>query len=168
MFILPWLWIFISWNLAFWSWHLQYQLKEQKTVRLLDCHEMSCTHSRSTEHHHLTFLLGDIILMMVFWSVLMKYTRIYILDFLKVLNPCLYCSSLLLVARGTVLKICDFGTACDIQTYMTNNKGSAAWMAPEVFEGQPWTIFLDINQIFVCHNEYLDLCHSHCCFRNGI
>lgn len=45
------------------------------------------------------------------------------------------CFSLLLVARGTVLKICDFGTACDIQTYMTNNKGSAAWMAPEVFEG---------------------------------
>lgn len=36
---------------------------------------------------------------------------------------------------GTVLKICDFGTACDIQTHMTNNKGSAAWMAPEVFEG---------------------------------
>ena len=44
--------------------------------------------------------------------------------------------SLLLVACGTVLKICDFGTACDIQTHMTNNKGSAAWMAPEVFEGQ--------------------------------
>lgn len=41
------------------------------------------------------------------------------------------------MARGTVLKICDFGTACDIQTYMTNNKGSAAWMAPEVFEGEP-------------------------------
>ena len=35
-----------------------------------------------------------------------------------------------------MLKICDFGTACDIQTHMTNNKGSAAWMAPEVFEGQ--------------------------------
>ncbi|KAK6307074.1 hypothetical protein J4Q44_G00222220 [Coregonus suidteri] len=30
---------------------------------------------------------------------------------------------------ATVLKICDFGTACDIQTHMTNNKGSAAWMA---------------------------------------
>lgn len=44
-------------------------------------------------------------------------------------------NSLLLVAGGTVLKICDFGTACDIQTHMTNNKGSAAWMAPEVFEG---------------------------------
>lgn len=36
---------------------------------------------------------------------------------------------------GIKLKICDFGTACDAQTYMTNNKGSAAWMAPEVFEG---------------------------------
>ena len=34
-----------------------------------------------------------------------------------------------------MLKICDFGTACDKKTYMTNNKGSAAWMAPEVFEG---------------------------------
>ena len=46
-----------------------------------------------------------------------------------------YCFSLLLIQCGTVLKICDFGTACDIQTHMTNNKGSAAWMAPEVFEG---------------------------------
>ncbi len=54
----------------------------------------------------------------------------------------LLCSSLLLVARGTVLKICDFGTACDIQTYMTNNKGSAAWMAPEVFEGETQLLFL--------------------------
>ena len=44
--------------------------------------------------------------------------------------------NLLLVAGGTVLKICDFGTACDIQTHMTNNKGSVAWMAPEVFEGK--------------------------------
>ena len=45
---------------------------------------------------------------------------------------------------GTVLKICDFGTACDIQTHMTNNKGSAAWMAPEVFEGKvnPLSFFL--------------------------
>lgn len=43
--------------------------------------------------------------------------------------------NLLLVSSGTVLKICDFGTACDKKTYMTNNKGSAAWMAPEVFEG---------------------------------
>jgi mitogen-activated protein kinase kinase kinase 7 len=44
--------------------------------------------------------------------------------------------NLLLIMGGTVLKICDFGTACDKKTYMTNNKGSAAWMAPEVFEGK--------------------------------
>ncbi|KAM9707868.1 mitogen-activated protein kinase kinase kinase 7-like [Menidia menidia] len=52
--------------------------------------------------------------------------------------------NLLLVARGTVLKICDFGTACDIQTYMTNNKGSAAWMAPEVFEGSSYSEKCDV------------------------
>lgn len=45
--------------------------------------------------------------------------------------------NLLLITGGKVLKICDFGTACDKKTYMTNNKGSAAWMAPEVFEGRP-------------------------------
>lgn len=48
--------------------------------------------------------------------------------------------SLLLTRCGTVLKICDFGTACDMKTYMTNNKGSAAWMAPEVFEGENFRI----------------------------
>lgn len=47
--------------------------------------------------------------------------------------------NLLLFNRGLVLKICDFGTACDKQTVMTNNKGSAAWMAPEVFEGVTYT-----------------------------
>ncbi|XP_043999443.1 mitogen-activated protein kinase kinase kinase 7-like isoform X2 [Gambusia affinis] len=52
--------------------------------------------------------------------------------------------NLLLVARGTVLKICDFGTACDIQTCMTNNKGSAAWMAPEVFEGSNYSEKCDV------------------------
>ncbi|KAF3844394.1 hypothetical protein F7725_007557 [Dissostichus mawsoni] len=55
-----------------------------------------------------------------------------------------WCLHLLLVARGTVLKICDFGTACDIQTYMTNNKGSAAWMAPEVFEGSNYSEKCDV------------------------
>nr|APX52954.1 TGF-beta activated kinase 1 [Sus scrofa] len=52
--------------------------------------------------------------------------------------------NLLLVAGGTVLKICDFGTACDIQTHMTNNKGSAAWMAPEVFEGSNYSEECDV------------------------
>nr|XP_037290285.1 mitogen-activated protein kinase kinase kinase 7-like [Rhipicephalus microplus] len=54
------------------------------------------------------------------------------------------CKGLLLVNGGTVLKICDFGTACDVQTQMTNNKGSAAWMAPEVFESSTYTEKCDI------------------------
>lgn len=41
-----------------------------------------------------------------------------------------------------MLKICDFGTACDVHTHMTNNKGSAAWMAPEVFEGDVHCLLL--------------------------
>ena len=40
--------------------------------------------------------------------------------------------NLLLVNNGLILKICDFGTVTDKSTLMTNNKGSAAWMAPEV------------------------------------
>lgn len=52
--------------------------------------------------------------------------------------------NLLLIARGTVLKICDFGTACDAHTHMTNNKGSAAWMAPEVFEGSNYSEKCDV------------------------
>lgn len=34
---------------------------------------------------------------------------------------------------GTLLKVCDFGSACDIRTIMTNDRGSPCWMAPEVF-----------------------------------
>lgn len=52
--------------------------------------------------------------------------------------------NLLLIKDGTVLKICDFGTACERKTYMTNNKGSAAWMAPEVFEGSTYTEKCDV------------------------
>ncbi|XP_014249311.1 mitogen-activated protein kinase kinase kinase 7-like [Cimex lectularius] len=52
--------------------------------------------------------------------------------------------NLLLVKGGTVLKICDFGTACDKKTYMTNNKGSATWMAPEVFESSKYTEKCDV------------------------
>lgn len=52
--------------------------------------------------------------------------------------------NLLLVFGGLTLKICDFGTACDLSTYMTNNKGSAAWMAPEVFEGHSYTEKCDV------------------------
>lgn len=52
--------------------------------------------------------------------------------------------NLLLTKCGTLIKICDFGTACDMKTYMTNNKGSAAWMAPEVFEGNNYTEKCDV------------------------
>ncbi|KAI1294847.1 Mitogen-activated protein kinase kinase kinase 7 [Halotydeus destructor] len=52
--------------------------------------------------------------------------------------------NLLLVNGGTVIKICDFGTACNVQTQMTNNRGSAAWMAPEVFETCSYTEKCDI------------------------
>ncbi|XP_077972946.1 mitogen-activated protein kinase kinase kinase 7-like isoform X2 [Styela clava] len=52
--------------------------------------------------------------------------------------------NLLLTNQGLVLKICDFGTACDIHTQMTNNKGSAAWMAPEVFEGCQYSERCDV------------------------
>lgn len=38
--------------------------------------------------------------------------------------------NLLLVDQGRILKICDFGTVTDKATLMTNNMGSAAWMAP--------------------------------------
>ncbi|KAL1139930.1 hypothetical protein AAG570_006907 [Ranatra chinensis] len=52
--------------------------------------------------------------------------------------------NLLLISGGTMLKICDFGTACDKKTYMTNNKGSAAWMAPEVFQSSNYTEKCDV------------------------
>lgn len=52
--------------------------------------------------------------------------------------------NLLLVGGGQRLKICDFGTAADKATYMTNNKGSAAWMAPEVFECSTYTEKCDV------------------------
>lgn len=42
-------------------------------------------------------------------------------------------ANLLLFSRGKTLKICDFGTACTVKTQMTNNTGSASYMAPEVF-----------------------------------
>lgn len=52
--------------------------------------------------------------------------------------------NLLLVNSGVQLKICDFGTAADKSTYMTNQKGSAAWMAPEVFSTNNYTEKCDV------------------------
>lgn len=77
------------------------------------------------------------------WFVIRLFYSTVLIAFL------FFFDSLLLVAGGTVLKICDFGTACDIQTHMTNNKGSAAWMAPEVFEGNK-------NSVLILHFLYKD------------
>lgn len=52
--------------------------------------------------------------------------------------------NLLLINGGVNLKICDFGTAADKNTYMTNNKGSAAWMSPEVFTSSRYTEKCDV------------------------
>lgn len=52
--------------------------------------------------------------------------------------------NLLLDRNGLGLKICDFGTVTDKSTLMTNNKGSAAWMAPEVFEGSNYSERCDV------------------------
>ncbi|KAL1488937.1 hypothetical protein ABEB36_014723 [Hypothenemus hampei] len=52
--------------------------------------------------------------------------------------------NLLLINEGVNLKICDFGTAADKNTYMTNNRGSAAWMAPEVFASSCYTEKCDV------------------------
>jgi len=53
--------------------------------------------------------------------------------------------NMLLKEHGTVLKICDFGTARPQDTsHMTSNKGSAAWMAPEVFEGPVYSEKCDV------------------------
>ncbi|XP_065339284.1 mitogen-activated protein kinase kinase kinase 7-like isoform X2 [Cloeon dipterum] len=65
----------------------------------------------------------------------------------KVIHRDLKPPNLLLVDRGgTRLKICDFGTARDLTTcgHLTNNQGSAAWMAPEVFEGSSYTEKCDV------------------------
>lgn len=42
------------------------------------------------------------------------------------------------------MKLCDFGTAAYLCTSMTNNRGSAAWMAPEVFCGKKYDQKCDI------------------------
>lgn len=36
---------------------------------------------------------------------------------------------------GKVIKICDFGTTCDIHSIMTMDKGTPLYIAPEVLTG---------------------------------
>lgn len=62
----------------------------------------------------------------------------------KVIHRDLKPPNMLLTQYGKVIKICDFGTATQIKTEMTSNKGSAAWMAPEVFEGKHYSEKCDV------------------------
>lgn len=54
-------------------------------------------------------------------------------------------ANLLLFSHGKILKICDFGTACAVKTQMTNNTGSASYMAPEVFASSS---YLESGDVF--------------------
>lgn len=51
---------------------------------------------------------------------------------------------MLLTFDYVTLKLCDFGTVAELKTSMTNNRGSAAWMAPEVFRGKKYDQKCDI------------------------
>ena len=62
----------------------------------------------------------------------------------KSLNRICSIFSLLDLISNLIQQICDFGTACDKSTVMTNMKGSAAWMAPEVFESNTYTEKCDV------------------------
>ncbi|XP_017017497.1 putative mitogen-activated protein kinase kinase kinase 7-like [Drosophila kikkawai] len=42
------------------------------------------------------------------------------------------------------LKICDFGSATDVATYLSNMKGTPAYMAPEVIQDEKYTTKCDI------------------------
>ncbi|XP_065676899.1 mitogen-activated protein kinase kinase kinase 7 isoform X1 [Hydra vulgaris] len=52
--------------------------------------------------------------------------------------------NMLLKQSGTVLKICDFGTACHPHSEMSSTKGSASWMAPEVYRGAKYAEKCDV------------------------
>lgn len=49
---------------------------------------------------------------------------------------------------GTVLKVCDFGTASDLKTIMTFEKGSPCWVAPEVLKCNQIDLFFKIDNFF--------------------
>eukprot|EP00731_Ephydatia_muelleri_P032142 Em0023g649a len=53
-------------------------------------------------------------------------------------------SNVLLFQDGTLLKLCDFGTAKEIQSTLTNAVGTIRYMAPEVIIGKHYTASADI------------------------
>ena len=65
---------------------------------------------------------------------------------------------------GTLLKVCDFGTACNLKTVMTVNKGSPCWIAPEQLMDENYNEKCDVFsyciiswELFVRQNPYFHL-----------
>ncbi|KAM8704906.1 hypothetical protein ACLKA7_009376 [Drosophila subpalustris] len=52
--------------------------------------------------------------------------------------------NMLLDDKRSCLKICDFGTVRYLSSMMTKNSGTAAYMAPEVFNGERYTSKCDV------------------------
>ncbi|XP_034485835.1 mitogen-activated protein kinase kinase kinase 7 isoform X2 [Drosophila innubila] len=52
--------------------------------------------------------------------------------------------NMLLHDKRSCLKICDFGTVRYMSSMMTKNSGTAAYMAPEVFNGERYTTKCDV------------------------
>lgn len=70
-------------------------------------------------------------------------------------------ANLLLFNRGKILKICDFGTACTVKTQMTNNTGSASYMAPEVFATSSYLVSGDVYSWSIIFWEILARLHPY-------
>ena len=56
---------------------------------------------------------------------------------------------------GTWLKICDFGTACNLKTIMTVNKGSPCWIAPETLVDENYNEKCDVYSYSIITWEIL-------------
>ncbi|MFH4978122.1 hypothetical protein AB6A40_004831 [Gnathostoma spinigerum] len=53
-------------------------------------------------------------------------------------------ANLLLKNAYHLVKVCDFGTLTTVRSVMSNNRGSASWMAPEVFSGSRYDSKCDV------------------------
>ena len=60
-----------------------------------------------------------------------------------------------LLLKDDHIKVCDFGTACDIHTLMSNAKGTVAWMAPEVITSTTYNELCDVYSFGICMWELL-------------
>merc|ERR1711879_29423 len=75
--------------------------------------------------------------------------------------------NILMFDFGRVCKITDFGCACEAHTMMTNAKGSAAWMAPEVGRGDAgYNDKCDVYSLGIIFWEMLTRCKPWTGFGN--